>query len=134
MDIKTTSFAKPQFAPPAATRPAEDSQAAPPTDSVTLGGGADKVKNTLLFGALGAVPVMGAGSNAMAAWATGWDDASKNGSGVRSMIGLGGAVANVAGTVTGVVGLFTGSETARMVGLGLLGASGVAGASMAALS
>ena len=48
------------------------------------------------------------------------------------LVGLAGAAANLAGTVTGAVGLITGNRTATLVGAGLLGASGLAGGIMVA--
>ncbi|MFN8612796.1 MAG: hypothetical protein U0931_34985 [Vulcanimicrobiota bacterium] len=94
----------------------------------------DRVGNSAILVGSSVIPVIGAGTNAMSAWATAWDDSSRNGSGIRPAIGLGGAVANVAGTLVGAYGLLSGNHTASMVGLGLLGASGVASATMVALT
>lgn len=70
----------------------------------------------------------------MAAWATSWDDGDRNGSGVRPALCMGGAVANLAGTAVEAYGLVTGSHTATMVGLALLGTSGLAAGTTCALT
>lgn len=103
-----------------------------PADSVTFG--SDRLKNSLIIVGSGFVPVLGAGTNMMSAWATAWDDASREKSGVRPGLGIGGALANVAGTVTGAYGLISGNSTATNVGLGLLGVSGLTSAAMVALT
>jgi hypothetical protein len=133
MNIQTTRPLQPKTTTSVSNAPAKQDADTPslPTDSVTFGGGGGEgLKNAAFFGGLGVVPLVGAGTNGMAAWATAWDDASRENSSGRPTIGLVGAAANLAGTVTTTVGLFTGSDTTKMVGLGLLGVSGLAGAAL----
>ncbi len=89
--------------------------------------------NTIFIGS-SLLPVIGAGTNVMAAWASAWNDADGNGSGVRPAIGLGGALANLAGTGVGLYGVFSGNHAASMAGLGLLGTSGLAAATVCLLT
>lgn len=92
------------------------------------------LRNSAIITGCGFVPVVGAATNLMSAWATAWDDGDRNRSSMRPAIGLVGAAANVAGTFVGSVGLLTGSATAKIVGLSLLGASGAAAGAMVALT
>jgi hypothetical protein len=132
MNIQSTRPMQSKFIAPSANSSVEKQGADSPTDSVTFGGGGSTLKNAAFFGGLGVVPLVGAGTNGMAAWATAWDDASRENSSGRPGIGLAGAAANLAGTVTTTVGLIIGSDTTKMVGLGLLGVSGLAGVALGA--
>lgn len=91
--------------------------------------GYSDAKDVVLMTGAGALPGVGAVVNFMAMVGTGI-----NNNNTLSMACLGGSVANIAGTATAAVGLFTGNSTATNVGLGLLGASaltaGIATASL----
>lgn len=80
---------------------------------------------------MGVVPILGAGTNLFGAFGSAWKDSDAGRTTNTPAVGLAGAAANVAGTVTGVVGLLTGNHTALSVGAGLLGVSGLAGSYMA---
>ncbi len=74
--------------------------------------------DVLLMTGAGALPGVGAAANFMAMIGTGINNQE-----TLSMACLGGSVANIAGTATAAVGLFTGNSTATKIGLGMLGAS-----------
>lgn len=105
---------------------------APTSDSVTLG--SSEFGNKAIIVGCGFVPVLGAATNLMTAWATAWSDGDGNKSTGRPTIGLAGAVANLAGTAVGAYGLIAGNSTATNVGLGLIAGSGVAAGAVVALT
>lgn len=110
--------------------PATPKKAAPqaqaetaPQDQVTFGSSNNNVGGALLCGALGAVPLVGFASN----FGIGMQ-ASVNDHNTASGAAGYGALANLAGTATTVLGLTFGNDIATKVGLSMLGASGLAGA------
>lgn len=95
-----------------------------PKETFRRGGG--EFKNSAVITGCGFIPVVGAATNLMAAWGTAWHDGDANKNSGRPAIALAGTAANLVGTVVEGYGLITGSHTAKMVGLALLGTSGVA--------
>jgi hypothetical protein len=122
MQITSSRIQKP--AAPSKAAPQAQAQAeAAPQDQVTFGSSNNNVGGALLCGALGAVPLVGFASN----FGIGIQ-ASVNDNNTASGAAGYGALANLAGTATTVLGLTFGSDVATKVGLSMLGASGLAGA------
>lgn len=112
--------------PTAINRPAPQAQAeeaSVPQDGVTLGYSNNSIGGAAFFGIGGAIPLIGFGTN----FGIG-AQAGVNGHKAASAAAGYGALANLAGTATTALGLIFGGETAVKVGLGMLGASGLAGA------
>lgn len=96
----------------------------PPKESYSPGN--SEFKNNAIITGCGFVPLLGAATNLMAGWATAWHDGDAGKNSGRPTVALGGALANLAGTAIGTYGLFSGSQTARMTGMALIGVSGLA--------
>jgi hypothetical protein len=110
--------------PLAQNRPAPKAEAAPESqDQVTFGSSNNSLKGAAFFGVAGAVPLIGFATNFGIGAQAGMNDHS-----AASAASGYGALANLVGTGTTVLGLTFGSGTAVKVGLGLLGASAAAGA------
>ncbi len=111
-------------AAPLKAAPQTQTQAeAAPQDQVTFGSSNNNIGGALFCGALGAVPLVGFASN----FGIGAQASVNDNYGAGSVAGYG-ALANLAGTATTVLGLTFGSDIATKVGLSMLGASGLAGA------
>lgn len=107
---------------PSFERPAPASAA--PADAVTLGSGSDfDVVQGLKYGAMGAVPALGAVSNFAILGVTGFSGQDK-----QAKAAFWGVAANVLGTGALVTGMIIGNNATSLVGAGLLAGSGVAGA------
>jgi hypothetical protein len=93
-------------------------------DSFTLSSSdslGNRVGRGAVAGVLGAIPVVGAFSSFGVGMGAGWDANSAAG----TYAGLSAAGGNVLGTLTLAGGALFGSETAKQIGIGLLGASGL---------
>ena len=105
-------------------RPAPIAKSEPgPQDQVTFGSSNNSLGGAAFFGVGGAIPVLGAATN----FGIGIQASVNDNSSAGAAAGYG-ALANLLGTGTTVLGLTFGSGTAVKVGLGLLGASAAAGA------
>lgn len=109
---------------PTQNRPAPQPKAEPETqDQVTFGSSNNSLGGAAFFGIAGAVPLLGAATNfGIGIQGSVNDSPSAGGAGGY------GAIANLVGTGTTVLGLTFQSGTAVKIGLGLLGASAAAGA------
>ncbi len=134
MNIQTHSAPNFPSAKALGQRPNSASEQFPamPSESVTLSSG--EFRNKAIIVGCGFVPVVGAATNLMSAWATAWTDGDSSKNSGRPAIGLAGTVANLAGTVVGAYGLIAGNSTATNVGLGLLAGSGLAAGAVVALT
>lgn len=122
MQITSSRIPKPVTPFKAAPQARSEAEAAP-QDKITFGSSNNNIGGALICGALGAVPVVGFASN----FGIG-AQASVNDNSLAGSVAGYGALANLAGTATTVLGLTFGSEIATKVGLSMLGASGLAGA------
>lgn len=98
-------------------------ETAVPQDQVTFSSSNNSVGGAAFFGVGGAVPLLGFMTN----FGIG-AQAQVNGHSTASAMAGYGALANLAGTATTALGLIFGGDVAVKVGLGMLGASGIAGA------
>lgn len=90
-----------------------------PKESPTLSSGS--LGADLVFTAVGAVPVLGAGLNFLSGM-----ESSFNGREMSTNISVAGAFSNLAGSASLVGGLALGNQTAIYAGLGMLGVSSLA--------
>lgn len=81
---------------------------------------AESVKDGVVFGAAGAVPLVGAGLNMMVSIGSQFNENS-----TLAKVAAGAMLSNLAGTASLAGGLVFGSEVATYAGLGLLGVSGL---------
>lgn len=81
-----------------------------------------EVRDTLILGAFGATPVLGACTQLPHFLGNGWGSEMK---GPIPLLGLSGSALNLGGTVLGTIGLWTGNTSALWAGVGMLGASGL---------
>ena len=97
------------------------SQAKPqaPTADGSFGQDVVDFGRNMAYGSTGAIPLLGAGVNALATWPLAEGKDNKMAAATAA-----GALANLAGTVTLATGLLTGSSGATTAGLGLLALSG----------
>ncbi len=119
---KTNSFPSAQSAKPAPRSVPSEPQASRPTESFQFSSHSN-IKEGLIFGALGVVPVIGAASNFGAGI-----QAQFNGHDAAGTAGGVGFLANLAGTATLVGGAIFGNSIAMNIGLGMLGVSGLTAA------
>ena len=94
-----------------------------PQDSVTFGGDTgSKIGASISYGAFGVIPVVGAATNALSGFST-----FDGGSEAAIPVGLAGAGLNLTGSAVLAGGYLFGNDTAKQIGKGLLGLSGIAG-------
>jgi hypothetical protein len=109
-------MAQTQLAPQAKSEPG-------PQDQVTFGSSNNSLGGALFFGVGGAIPLVGFATNFGIGAQAGVNDAPT----ASAAAGFG-ALANLVGTGTTVLGLTFGSGLTTKIGLGLLGGSAAAGA------